>query len=91
MIDRKKLIWLMLLAFTQASFAQATKKFLLEFQPVFGKLGFNLNDSFYKLNNSDSIQFETVRFYISEIKFGPTSTSRNWQRCRPTGPGWGTP
>jgi len=37
--------------------------------PVFQSQKLELNDKFYPLENGDSIQFETLRFYISDIRF----------------------
>lgn len=49
-------------------FGQKDEKNTLEFLPVFGNSILHLGDSFYKLTNGDSIQFETLKFYISGIE-----------------------
>jgi len=40
----------------------------LLFQPLFEKSPLTLNDGFYKLNNNDSLQLETLKFYISNVQ-----------------------
>ena len=45
--------------------AQKNKKCNLSFVPVYN--GTALSDTYYKLNVNDSIQIETLKFYISSI------------------------
>ncbi len=47
---------------------QTKKMDPLVFQPMFGNSTLSLSDSFYKLNDKDSIQFEVLKFYISGIE-----------------------
>ena len=49
--------------------AQNFRILSLNFKPMFGNSVLQLNDSVYKLNNNDSIQFETLKFYVSAIEF----------------------
>ena len=39
------------------------------FHPVFGNSDLRLSESYYKLNEKDSLQIETLKFYISDIEF----------------------
>lgn len=48
---------------------QEKKMDALVFQPMFGNSTLSLSDSFYKLNDNDSIQFEVLKFYVSGIEF----------------------
>lgn len=48
--------------------AQTKQKHNLTFYPVFGNSPLRSNESFYKLSNGDSLQIETLKFYISEIE-----------------------
>ncbi len=50
------------------SIAQTSRNVVFEFQPLFGNSELRLNESFYKLNQKDSIQIETLRFYVSGIE-----------------------
>jgi hypothetical protein len=52
--------------FIQVSFAQQT--FLFKFNPLFQHSTLSL-DSIYNLNNKATIQFETLKLYISNIEF----------------------
>ncbi len=53
----------------QTAFAQTNVDYHLKFYPVFNKSNLVLNTEYYQINNNDSIQFETLKFYISEIEF----------------------
>lgn len=48
--------------------AQAFKTQSIIFHPTYNNLNLQMNDTFYKLNNSDSIQFESLKWYISTIE-----------------------
>lgn len=54
---------------TCSSSAQVIHEQTLTFFPVFGNEILQLNNSKYTLSNSDSIQVETLRWYISQIEF----------------------
>jgi hypothetical protein len=53
---------------TSPTKAQTRNNRTIFFHPVFNHSVIYLNDTFYKLNSTDSIQFETLRFYISGIE-----------------------
>ncbi len=53
--------------------AQNFRILSLNFKPMFGNSVLQLNDSVYKLNKNDSIQFEILKFYISGIEFWKNS------------------
>ena len=48
--------------------AQSLKKITVAFHPMFGMHELNFNDSYFPLNSKDSIQIETLKFYISDIE-----------------------
>lgn len=48
--------------------AQKEKLNLIEFHPVFGKSSLSLNDVYYRMNSEDSLQVESLKFYISNIE-----------------------
>jgi hypothetical protein len=62
-------LFFLLFIYPNLIFAQSVKLSKLIFEPVFGYSELNLNDSFYRLKNGDSIQFQTLKFYISKIEF----------------------
>lgn len=62
-------LFFILFIYPNLIFAQSVKLNKLIFEPVFGYSELNLNDSFYRLKNDDSIQFQTLKFYISKIEF----------------------
>lgn len=64
----KNVIFFVLLVSTQICFAQTKDQYSLEFHPQFGNSDLIVNEKFYKLSNADSIQFETLKFYISGIE-----------------------
>ena len=47
---------------------QTITKHTIDFTPLFGKLSLVLNEDYYFLNNGDSIQFNSLKFYISGIE-----------------------
>lgn len=49
-------------------YAQSENQHTLTFRPVFNNAELILNDTYYPLGNNDSIQFETLRFYISGLE-----------------------
>jgi len=49
-------------------YGQATNIHTLDFYPAFGNSDLVLADSVYKLKSGDSIRFETLKFYISNIE-----------------------
>lgn len=48
-------------------FCQTTKTVVVTFQPNYGNTKL-VTDSFLKLNDNDSLKFESLKFYISNIK-----------------------
>jgi hypothetical protein len=48
---------------------QGESNYEIAFQPVYGKSTLHLDDTFYQLNNRDSVQIQTLKFYISAIEF----------------------
>ncbi|MBC7862301.1 MAG: hypothetical protein IAF38_04950 [Bacteroidia bacterium] len=65
----KFIITLILLFITgNLLFSQSAKKLQLTFNPTFNNSALNLSDSSYTSNRSDSLQIETLKFYISEIE-----------------------
>ncbi|MBI3233353.1 MAG: hypothetical protein HYZ42_04825 [Bacteroidetes bacterium] len=57
------------LIYTRNLFAQGKTNYTIEFHPIFGSLDLKPNDTFYKINNQDSIQITTLKLYISNIQF----------------------
>jgi hypothetical protein len=55
--------------------AQNFSTISVNFKPMFGHSVLQLNDSIYLLNPRDSIQFTTLKFYISGIAFWNNSTT----------------
>jgi hypothetical protein len=66
-----KIIAIVILLFfnTEMLYAQVGKVFQLNFEPMFNNQTLVLNDSFYHINNNDSIQITKLKFYISSIRF----------------------
>lgn len=54
--------------FSQLCFAQPQQVFKLSFKPVFGNENLKPDTIYHKLNKTDSISIETLRFYISGIE-----------------------
>lgn len=50
-------------------FSQSKKTTVIIFNPVYGNSKLDLNGTYYKLTNDDSLQIETLKFYISNIEF----------------------
>lgn len=46
----------------------------LNFEPIFGNQAFMLNDSIYILNNKDTVIFENLKLYISNIELFKNDT-----------------
>jgi hypothetical protein len=63
-----KWILLFLVIKTGVSIAQPGNKLLFTFKPYYNNLPLVLNDNYYKLNSSDSIQFTNLKCYISKIQ-----------------------
>ena len=51
------------------NFAQKKQDFKLLFNAKFGTSDLKLNETYYKLNKTDSIQIDVLKFYISGIEF----------------------
>lgn len=66
-----KFFALILILFSNLNLLQAQHKkgFQLNFEPLFNNQTLVLNDTFYHINNNDSLQFTKLKFYISSIKF----------------------
>ena len=47
---------------------QTSTKHIIDFTPSFGKSLFVLNEDYYQLNDADSVQFNSLKFYISGIE-----------------------
>ncbi len=50
-------------------FAQKKQDFKLLFNAKFGTSDLKLNETYYKINKTDSIQIDVLKFYISGIEF----------------------
>jgi hypothetical protein len=50
-------------------FSQKTETVSICIDLVFGAEPLTLDDQYYKLNETDSVQFEQLRFYISSVQF----------------------
>jgi hypothetical protein len=59
---------LLLTLWTSALYAQQNKEFNFYFQAIYGNKKINPSTDFYPLNERDSIQIETLKFYISGLK-----------------------
>lgn len=51
-----------------ALFAQTYSKHTITFHPTFGNSKMKPGEVFYKINENDSIQIETLKFYISRVQ-----------------------
>ena len=51
------------------NYAQKKQDFKLLFNAKFGTSDLKLNETYYKLNKTDSIQIDVLKFYISGIEF----------------------
>ena len=49
--------------------AQDLNSISITFQPLFGNSQVQLNEKYFKFSNGDSIQFQSLQFYVSEIAF----------------------
>lgn len=67
MKTRNTLLLLLLLVF-KCAHTQSSKNMKLIIQPYFGDLKFKLNENYYQTAKNDSIQIETLKFYISGIE-----------------------
>jgi hypothetical protein len=65
---RNVFLWLIFVLNTHCIFSQNEKTQLFSFIPLIDNFVFILNDSYCKLNSKDSIQIETLKFYISKIE-----------------------
>lgn len=69
MVSYKLLIALLIYFFLASKmFCQQSNQLLLRFQPKFGSTNLNLLPFNYELVNGDTIEFETLKFYISGIE-----------------------
>ncbi len=55
------------LAFWSTSYSQQNKKIELQFNPTFKRQSLALDSIYYHLNQTDSVQFTVLKFYISNI------------------------
>ncbi len=55
--------------FINAVSAQTSNTIAIVFTPAFGSIGLMLDDSIFHTNDSNSLQIETLKFYISHIQF----------------------
>lgn len=62
-------VFLSLLFFKNSLTAQNLNATQLIFKPVFNESPLHLSANYYKLNDHDSVQFETLKFYISGLVF----------------------
>ncbi len=63
-----KLFLLLLIFSVGKSYCQQTTVTKISFHPVLGALPFVLEYKSYHLNTSDSIKFETLKFYVSNVQ-----------------------
>ncbi len=68
-IFKKALLFIALIFSSKMLQAQDSKSFQLNFEPIFNNQVLVLNDSFYHIDNNDSVRFSKLKFYISSIKF----------------------
>ena len=47
----------------------AQRACVISFQPLFGERKLLLSNTFYHLSTADSMQIETLKFYVSDITF----------------------
>ena len=59
---------------TGVSYTQTNVIHSIIFNPTFGNSRLVPNESYYKINNSDSIQIQTLKMYISKIQFLENNT-----------------
>ncbi len=64
----KKNIFILVLLFSFIS-VMAQNFCVISFQPLFGERKLQLSNAYYQLSSGDSIQFESLKFYISDITF----------------------
>lgn len=64
----KKDIFILVLLFSFIS-GMAQNVCVISFQPLFGERKLQLSNAYYQLSSGDSIQFESLKFYISDITF----------------------
>lgn len=65
---RLTLILLLITVSVNMSLSQSGEMLTLQFNPVFGKEALVLSKSYFSKNNNDTIQFDILRFYISDIE-----------------------
>ncbi len=65
---RLTLILLLITVSVNISLSQNGEMLTLQFNPVFGKEALVLSKSYFSKNNNDTIQFDILRFYISDIE-----------------------
>lgn len=64
----KHVLLLFLFIVFKCAYSQPTKNIKLTIQPYFGDLEFKLNQNYHQSSINDSIQIETLKFYISGIE-----------------------
>ena len=64
----KRVLLLLLFIVFKCAYSQPTKNIKLTIQPYFGDLEFKLNQNYHQSSINDSIQIETLKFYISGIE-----------------------
>jgi hypothetical protein len=64
----KHVLLIFLFIVFKCAYSQPTKNIKLTIQPYFGDLEFKLNQNYYQSSINDSIQIETLKFYISGIE-----------------------
>ena len=70
--------FLFFILLTRPVFYQADKTITLVFHPMYGNTELKLDSTFYKIGKSDSLQIETLKFYISGIELY-TSEKPAWK------------
>jgi len=78
MMKIKNTILLTLLLVFNCAYSQPTKSMTLKIQPYFGGSEFKLNQKYYISAENDTIQIETLKFYISGIEL-LDSNNHIWQ------------
>jgi hypothetical protein len=64
-----RVLFLFFYFFLTRGVAQESNTRVINFHPVFNNSAILFDEAFFKLSNSDSIQFETLKFYISSVAF----------------------
>ncbi len=67
-MSTKHVLLLFLFIVFKCAYSQPTKNIKLTIQPYFGDLEFKLNQNYHQSSINDSIQIETLKFYISGIE-----------------------